>query len=159
MDIEIVWRTPVDLEVAPRNVNQDYIIPQRAERRLPDAPGVYVFCRKFGSNYEPLYIGQADNLQDRIKQHLKINVALMKALRDAKSGTRSILLGEIMTKRGQQVKRVLEIVEPVLIAEAVDHGFALVNRQLTSTKFHSIVSRGQTTARGPFSRSYSVPVT
>ena len=106
MDIEIVWRTPVDLEVAPRNVNQDYIIPQRGEERLPDAPGVYVFCRKFGSNYEPLYIGQADNLQDRIKQHLKTNVALMKALRDAKHGTRSILLGEIITKRGQQVKRV-----------------------------------------------------
>jgi hypothetical protein len=159
VDIEVVWRTPIRLRAAPKGARQDYVIPERSEMRLPKAPGVYVFCRKFGANYEPLYIGQADNLHTRINQHLKTNVPLMRALRDAKSGARSILVGEIITKKGQQIKRVLDIVEPTLIAEAVAHRNTLVNRQLTSSRFHSIVSGGPTAARGPFSRSYSVPIT
>jgi predicted GIY-YIG superfamily endonuclease len=159
LNIEVVWRTPVDLRVAPEGVGQDYIVPASANQRLPEAAGVYVFCRRFGEKYQPLYIGQADNLRRRIGQHLKSNVALMRAMRDAKSGTRAILFGEVITKRGQQIERVLKVVEETLIAEAVESGFGLVNRQLTSAKFHSIVFGGPTKDRGPFDRSYSVPIT
>jgi GIY-YIG catalytic domain len=87
MDIELVWRTPVNLNATPKGAREDYLIPEHAESRIPKKAGVYIFCRKFGRNYEPLYVGQADNLRMRIKQHLKSNVALMRALRDAKSGT------------------------------------------------------------------------
>lgn len=128
----------------------------RANTRRPRR---LVFCRKFGNNYEPLYIGQADNLRVRIDQHLKTNVPLMRALRDAKSGTGSVLIGEVITKRGQQIRRVLDILERALIAEAVEQRHSLVNRQLTSSRFHKIVSGGPTAARGPFSRSHSVPIT
>jgi hypothetical protein len=147
------------LKIAPEDVGQDYIVPASANQRLPETAGVYVFCRKFGEKYQPLYIGQADKLRRRIGQHLKTNVALMRALRDAKSGTRSVLFGEVITKRGQQIKRVLKVVEETLIAEAVESGCTLVNRQLTSAKFHSIVFGGPTKVRGPFDRSYSVPIT
>jgi hypothetical protein len=150
---------PINLRAAPRDARQDYIIPENFYGRIPEGPGVYVFCRKFGTNYEPLYIGQADNLRVRIGQHLKANVPLMKALRDAKSGTRSVLIGEVITKRGQQIRRVLDILERALIAEAVEQRRSLVNRQLTSSRFHKIVSGGPTAARGPFSRSHSVPIT
>jgi len=158
VDIEILWRTPITLQIAQKDAPEDYVIPISANKRIPEVPGVYIFCRKFGGNYEPLYVGQADNLKTRIRQHLKTNVSLMKALRDAKSGTRSVLIGEIITKQGQQSRRVLDVVEATLIAEAVDYGFSLVNRQLTSARFHRITSNGPTTARGPFSRSYSVPI-
>jgi hypothetical protein len=118
-----------------------------------------VFARRFGASHEPLYIGQADNLKLRINQHLKANVALMKALREAKSGARSILIAEIRTRQGQQVQRVLDIVERAFVAEAVRAGFSLVNRQLVSQSFHDIASTGAKTFRGPFPPSLSVPIT
>jgi hypothetical protein len=118
----------------------------------------YIFARVFGKKYEPIYIGHADNLHARIDQHLRTNVALMKALREAKNGSKVVLLAEIETKQGQQIQRVLDIVEPTLIAEAVAAGYTLVNRQLTKAKFHFVVSNGPTRARGPFDPTYRVPI-
>jgi hypothetical protein len=148
----------VSLAKAPREIPQDFIVVESDEKRIPESPGVYVFARAYGSSYEPIYIGQADDLRARIRQHLKTNVALMRALRESKSGGKVILLGELKTRPGQQSQRVLDIVEPTLIAEAVASGYALVNRQLTSAKFHSLVSTGATRDRGPFLRTYRVPV-
>jgi hypothetical protein len=158
MEIEVAWRTPVRLAVAPKESAQDFVVVDADEKRIPKAPGVYVFARAFGKKYEPIYIGQADNLRTRIGDHLKKNVALMKALRQAKNGPKVVLLGEIATKQGQQIQRVLDVVEPTLIADAVVAGYTLVNRQLTSAKFHTVVSAGPTAARGPFDRTYHVPI-
>lgn len=158
MDIELVWRTPVRLAVAPKESTQDFLVVKSDENRIPQAPGVYVFARAFGTKYEPIYIGQADDLHKRIGQHLKSNVALMKALRHAKSGPKVVLLAEVLTKQGQQIQRVLDVVEPTLIADAVAAGYTLVNRQLTSAKFHTVVSKGPTNSRGPFERTYHVPI-
>ncbi len=159
MDIDIVWRTPVRLVEAPGDSNQDFVIHEGDVTRIPDASGVYVFARKHGEKYEPIYIGQAlGSLRSRLAQHLKSNVALMKALRAAKTGAKVVLIAEIKTKPGQQIKRVLDVVEPTLIAEAVALGYTLVNKQLTSEAFHTITSNGPTSARGPFNRSYYVPL-
>lgn len=158
MDIQLVWRTPVRLVKPPKESAQDFIVLANDEKRIPETAGVYVFARVFGKKYEPIYIGQADDLRGRIKQHLKSNVALMKALREAKSGGKVVLLAEIQTKRGQQIQRVLDVVEPTLIAEAAAAGYTLVNRQLTKAKFHFVVSNGPTKARGPFERTYRVPI-
>jgi hypothetical protein len=159
MDIDIVWRTPVRLLSAPADSNQEFLIHPSDADHVPDAPGVYVFARKHGANFEPIYIGQADSLKTRLSQHLKQNVALMKALKASKTGARCVLIAEIETKQGQQVQRVLDIVEPTLIAEAVAAGYSIVNKQLTNKLFHSITSNGPTAARGPFDKSYNVPVT
>lgn len=158
MDIEVLWRTPITLKIAPADWGQDYYIPESAYSRLPTGPGVYVFCRKHGRSFEPLYVGQADRLRARVDQHLRTNVALMKALRAAKTGARAILVGEIVTKQGQQAKRVLDVVERTLIADAVEAGFTLVNKQLTQRNFHQILLGGPKSARGPFLRSYSIPI-
>ena len=158
MDIEITWRTPIKLESAPQESNQDFIIHESDAKRVPDAPGVYVFARKHGKKYEPIYIGQADNLKLRLAQHLKTNLALIKALRFAKAGAKVVLVAEIATKQGQQIDRVLNIVEPALIADAVAAGYTLLNKQLTSATFHKITSKGPPEARGPFDPSYNVPV-
>jgi predicted GIY-YIG superfamily endonuclease len=146
------------LAVAPKDAAQDFFVVGADEKRIPDEPGVYVFARAFGKKFEPIYIGQADNLRSRIADHLKKNVALMKALREAKNGPKVVLLGEIHTKRGQQIQRVLDVVERMLIAEAVDAGYTLVNRQLTKARFHTVVSLGPAAARGPFERTYHVPI-
>ena len=158
MDIEIIWRTPIRLTAAPKDVPQDFVIVETDERRLPEGPGLYVFARKHGPHYDPIYIGQAESLKDRLAQHLRTNVALMKALREAKAGAKVVLIAELKTKKGQQIARVLDVVEPTLIAAAVAAGSTLVNKQLTSQKFHSVVSSGPTGARGPFDRTYNVPM-
>jgi predicted GIY-YIG superfamily endonuclease len=158
MDIEIVWRKPVRLIEAPRESGQDFILKGTDEKRVPGAAGVYIFARAFGKKYEPIYIGQADNLSARIQQHLKTNVTLMRALREAKKGSKVVLLAEVQTKQGQQIQRVLDIIEPTLIADAVATGYTLVNRQLTKSKYHFIVSNGATSDRGPFDRTYRVPI-
>lgn len=158
MDIEMVWRRPVRLQRAPKAADQDFVVLSLDQPRLPKGPGVYVFARAFGNKYEPIYIGKADNLRDRITAHLKKNVPLMKALRDAKKGRRAVLIAEIVGRSGQQPKRVLKIVERSLIAEAVDMRYVLVNRQLTKTKFHSLTSLGSTPDRGPFGRTYHIPI-
>ena len=80
---------------APRESNQEFVIHEADAKRIPDAPGVYVFARKHGEKYEPIYIGQADSLRARLAQHLKSNVALMKALRSAKTGAKVVLIAEI----------------------------------------------------------------
>jgi hypothetical protein len=159
MDIDIVWRTPVRLLPAPADSSQEFVIHHTDANRVPDAPGLYVFARKHGAKFEPIYIGQADSLKTRLGQHLKQNVALMKALRAAKTGAKVVLIAEIDTKQGQQVQRVLDIAEPTLIAEAVAAGYSLVNKQLTKKLFHTVTSHGPTAARGPFDRTYNVPVT
>jgi hypothetical protein len=158
VDITVVWRTPARLAVAPQKAAQDFVVIGADEKRIPDKPGVYVFARAFGKKYEPIYIGQADNLRSRVGDHLKKNVALMKALREAKKGPKVVLLGEISTRQGQQIQRVLDVVERMLIAEAVDAGYTLVNRQLTKARFHTVVSVGPTAARGPFERTNHVPI-
>ena len=159
MEIDIVWRTPVRLVPAPRESNQEFVIHEADAKRIPDARGVYVFARQHGEKYEPIYIGQADSLRARLAQHLKSNVALMKALRSAKTGAKVVLIAEIDTKQGQQIQRVLDVVEPTLIAEAVAAGHTLVNKQLTTEAFHTVTSHGPTAARGPFNRTYNVPLT
>jgi hypothetical protein len=159
MDIDIVWRTPVRLLPAPADSNQEFVIHPSDAKRVPEAPGLYVFARKHGAKFEPIYIGQADILKTRLVQHLKQNVALMKALKAAKTGAKVVLIAEPKTKQGQQVQRVLDIVEPTLIADAVAAGYSLVNKQLTNKSFHTVTSFGPTATRGPFSRTYNVPVT
>jgi len=159
VNIELLWRTPLDLIETSPSDSQDYLLDNDSARRVPEKAGIYVFARRFGTLYEPLYVGQADNLRLRINQHLKTNVALMKAMREAKSGARSILIAEIRTRQGQQVQRVLDIVERAFIAEAVRSGSSLVNRQLVAQNFHEIASTGAKASRGPFPPSLSVPIT
>ena len=83
------------------------------EKVEPD-PGVYVFARQWGSSFEALYIGRADNVRRRLRGQLN-NLRLMRHIEGAKSGRRMVIPGYVVTRPGQQMPKVLATVERGLI--------------------------------------------
>jgi hypothetical protein len=114
--------------------------------RLASKPGVYVFARRFSKLVFPLYIGQATKLRSRIEQQLN-NVQLMMGLKNARSGPRILLVARLSLRRGQQKKRVLDIIESALIKHALVQGHDLLNQQGTKTKVHTVKSKGNNSSR------------
>lgn len=103
--------------------------------------GVYVFARSFGKLVVPLYIGQAKGLRSRITQQLN-NASLMLTIQNADIGRRILLVARLKLHRGQQKKKVLDIVESSLIKHALAQGHDLLNKQGVKTKVHTIKSKG-----------------
>ena len=147
MDIQLEWQPHVKLHDGHK---QDLIYTCN-EELLPEAPGIYVFARKFGSSVSPLYIGKANNLRARIKDQFN-NMRLMKGVEKAQNGIRIIMLATLRTKRGQQFKKVLKIVEPAYIDHAISQGHELLNKQGTKTPVHTIKSDGRKDTHLPFPR-------
>ena len=115
------------------------------ERFSGDA-GVYVFARRHGKNVSPLYIGQAKNLRSRIDGQFN-NLRLMTGVKEAQVGRRILLVGRLVLHRGQQMKKVLDIVESALIKRALAEGHDLINQHGTKTKVHTIRSKGNSASR------------
>ena len=69
--------------------------------KLPEASGVYVFGRRYGKDFEALYVGKATRLRSRV-QHQCERVPLMMHLKKAKSGKRVILVARFVPMRGGQ---------------------------------------------------------
>jgi hypothetical protein len=113
--------------------------------------GIYVLGRKHGKRVQPIYIGKATDLQQRIRQQMN-NFRLMQALGEASNGARVVLVGEIESKRGQQVPRVLKVAERALIRAALASGHPIVNKHGTKTATHSISIIGKRPQRFPFER-------
>lgn len=143
MDIEVQWADPIELVNGARQ-RLIYALPDIG--LIPDGPGVYVFGRKFGSSVAPLYVGQAGSLAQRIEQQLN-NVRLMKGLEVAPSGTRILLFGELLLKRGQRLSRVVDVVEAALIEYALAGDHILLNKQGTKTPTHTLSFRGNRASR------------
>ena len=138
MDLDIFWHAPIDL----RDDDDDGLILTCELEKLPEGPGVYAFCRKFGDKIEPLYIGRASSLRGRIKGHFKSSVRLMNKIRDGKNGQKVVVTGELHTKSGQSVDKALVIVETALIKHAMAEGHDLLNVAGTKTRVHTIRSTG-----------------
>jgi excinuclease UvrABC nuclease subunit len=51
--------------------------------RLPTDPGVYVFGRLWGNQFEALYVGKASRIRGRVKRQLN-NLRLMQHIKNAK---------------------------------------------------------------------------
>ncbi|MGD9667844.1 MAG: hypothetical protein AB7U75_02190 [Hyphomicrobiaceae bacterium] len=152
MDIDAKWHKPIDLvpaEAFGYNVDLD---------AFPTEAGVYVFGRTWGDNSHPLYIGQSINLRARIKQHLD-SVNLMKAIAEAASGQRFVMVCTLNLKRGQQVDRVLGILERGLIDRALTEGHELINVHGTKTPTHSVSFQGNRTSEQISGRYIYVRVT
>ena len=143
MEIDITWSKPIRLHDGWRD---DLIYTCDEVDELPDEPGVYVFARSYGDSIVPLYIGRATSLATRLWQQFN-NAKLMLRIQKASSGRRVLLVGELQLKRGQNVERVLDVVEPTLIEYAVAQGHDLINKQGTSPKVHHINSRGSREAK------------
>lgn len=135
MRIDLTWEKPVRL----KKVNQIYDCPGLA--RISNKAGVYVFARTFGTLVVPLYIGQAKWLKSRITQQLN-NLRLMTSIMQADIGRRILLVARVKLHRGQQKKKVLDIVESSLIKHALAQGHDLLNKQGVKTRVHTIKSKG-----------------
>jgi hypothetical protein len=110
--------------------------------KLPPVPGVYVFGRRWGGQFEALYVGKANRIRNRVKVQLN-NLRLMQHLKNAKAGKRIVLAGCIVTKPGQQRDRCLPLVERALIRYFLSEGHDLVNKQGVRLRRHEVASSGK----------------
>lgn len=109
--------------------------------KLPETAGVYVFGRRYGKQFEALYVGKAGELRWRTKGQLN-NLRLMQHIKNAKNGKRVLLAGRFIPKRGQQESKCLGILERALIRYFLSEGHDLVNKQGTRLRRHEISSVG-----------------
>lgn len=140
MELEIYWHKPVSL--IPGQKSQ-YRTAQHftyaVAKDLPQSPGVYMFGRFFGESFAPLYIGQAGNIENRVWEHFKGNVALMNRIKhDSKIGRRVLIAGEFYAKPGQRWQKCVSIVEDALIRRALAEGHVLFNKSGTAIRTHRI---------------------
>jgi hypothetical protein len=152
MDLEVIWREPVELQDGS---SRNLIYACDNLEWIPDGAGVYVFGREFGENVEPIYIGKAGNLRQRVRQHIETNVRLMKSIESAKSGRRVVLIGEWIGTPGQQAARV-PILESALIKYALAEGYELVNVHGTKTPVHEVEMVGNRAGTRLFSRHMKI---
>jgi hypothetical protein len=137
MKLNLEWGRPIQLRDGSRQ-NLIYTVDQS---KLPKAAGVYVFGRRYGRNFEALYVGKANKLHGRIKGQLK-NLPLMLHLKNATSGKRVVCSGRFVAKPGQQPAKCLSLIERSLIRYFLSEGHDLVNKQGTRLRRHEIISRG-----------------
>ena len=149
LTVRVAWDKAITL--GPKARFQKNLVKMIGE--LPDAPGIYVFARRFANTLIPMYVGQASNgFRGRLKQQAN-NLKLMEALREEKNGDRVLLLGRIKTSRGQQLNNVVDVAEQAHIEHALTEGYELINIRGTKTKRHQIdisgPSPGRIQSRGP----------
>lgn len=138
LNIEATWSKPIEfLDGSKENL----IYAVGDIERIPEKPGAYVLGRKHGDNLVPLYIGETTNLRKRLTQHLN-DVWIMKGVENAPSGKRMLMYCLVRTKKGQRLDKVLEVLQKALIQHALSEGHELLNTQLTKTKVHSILFKG-----------------
>jgi len=135
MKLKLRWEEPIPVR---KNQDGDFDIDLD---KLPKAPGIYIFARKWGRSYEALYVGRSKRLRLRIKGHLN-SVRLMKHLEKAKTGKRVLIYGTPVTRQGQQQERVLASLEKAFIRHFLLEGHDLVNAQGVRIRNHEIESEG-----------------
>jgi hypothetical protein len=136
MELTLTWHRPLPIKEA-----KPPLIYWVDLSHIPKAPGVYVFYRVFGRRYSALYVGQAQDLAARLKYQLNNNLRLMMGLRDAASGPRHLIVGELK-RPGTGVNKKLRLIERTLIRHfqlSTDgllnvHGTKIVEHTLTSDR-------------------------
>lgn len=136
MDLQVEWQSPIPL----RDGTRQGLIYLCDLERLPKRPGVYVFGRRFGKNFEVLYVGKAHSISDRVRSQIRNNVKLMMHVRNARHGPRILVAGCFRAAPGQQEQRCLPLIERALIRHFLSEAHDLVNKQGTRLQQHSIVS-------------------
>jgi len=138
MKLFVEWSRPVPLkDAAKQNLIYSVVLD-----KLPNAPGVYVFGRRWGKKFEALYVGKANGIRGRVKNQLN-NLRLMQHLKNAKDGKRIVLAGHIVTKPGQQLDKCLPLIERALIRYFLSEAHDLVNKQGTRLRRHELSSSGK----------------
>jgi len=138
MKLFVEWTRPIPMKDATR---QNLIYSVNLEK-IPATFGVYVFGRRWGNQFEALYVGKANDIRGRVKGQLN-NLRLMQHLKNAKTGRRVVFAGHVITKPGQQLGRCMPLVERALIRYFLSEGHDLVNKQGTRLRRHELSSSGK----------------
>ncbi|MGH6682632.1 MAG: hypothetical protein ACRECA_01685, partial [Pseudolabrys sp.] len=137
MKLQLEWTRAMPLKVAPRDENLIYTFDHM---KLPETGGVYIFGRRYGKDFEALYVGKANEIRWRVRGQLK-NLPLMLHLQKAKNGKRVIMAGKFISKPGQQEGKCLALLERALIRYFLSEGHDLVNKQGSRLRRHEITSK------------------
>jgi hypothetical protein len=137
MKLRLEWDRPIVLKDASKE-NMIYGVDLA---KVPVGAGVYIFGRRWGTQFEALYVGKASNMRGRIKGHLN-NLRLMQHLRNAKTGKRLLLAGKLVTRPGQKLPKCLLLAERAFIRYFLSEGHDLVNKQGTRLRRHEVQSSG-----------------
>jgi hypothetical protein len=153
LKIDARWGKPVRLSVATAGS----IYECDEVESLPTDPGVYVFYRKHGDRLSPLYVGKSRNVRQRIVQHLN-SVRLMTAIYEAEAGGKYVICGVPWAKPGQEVSKVLSVLESGLIDYFMAEGFELKQKEGTRRPSHEIAFTGNRTSEDLVGRRMRVRV-
>ena len=138
MNLHLEWSRPIHL----KDASKDNMIHSVDLTKISTRSGVYIFGRRWGSQFEALYVGKAGRIRSRVKSHLN-NLRLMQHLRNAKTGKRIVLAGRLVTKPGQRLSKCMALTEKALIRYFLSEGHDLVNKQGTRLRRHELESSGQ----------------
>jgi hypothetical protein len=138
MQLHVDWGRPILL----KDGTEQNLIYYLDLDKLPSNPGIYILGRRWGKGFEALYVGKANNVCSRMKGQLN-NLRLMQHLRNAKTGRRLVLAGEVVPKPGQRLQKSLLLIERALIRYFLSEGHDLVNKQGTRLRRHEVVSSGR----------------
>ena len=138
MNLQVEWGRPVQL----KDATNDNMIYGLDLSKITTGAGVYIFGRRWGAQFEALYVGKAGNVRGRVKGHLN-NLRLMQHLRNAKAGKRIVLAARLVTRRGQKLPKSLALAERALIRYFLSEGHDLVNKQGARLRRHELASSGQ----------------
>ncbi len=137
MKISVHWHPPVHLKSIRKGVGYELDL-----EAVPACAGVYVFARTWGDGFEALYVGKANNIRSRLRQHLN-NLRLMNHITSAALGKRVVITGAFEAKQGQRAASCLPLVERALIRHFLSEGHDLVNVHGRRLWQHQITMEGQ----------------
>lgn len=148
MKIKLEWLEPIVLKEGTKETPFIYTCD---EKLLPEEPGIYVFTRRYGKTFTPLYIGQTVNLRSRIKGQLN-TLSLMMGIKKAQAGTRMLMIAKLRPSKGpkRDTKKTLRIIEKAYINNALTQGYDLLNKNGTKTPVHNIESTPERKFHHPF---------
>src|SRR5215207_2043633 len=120
MEINIDWQSPLLLSRHKR-----LVIDRESLDMVEDVPGVYYFSRRFGSKWEPFYIGETLTLRSRLRQHLDhtqmfclLTGIPRRGLAEIAMGARYFHFGYLKGKQSR-AKACLKVVQKFMIEEAL----------------------------------------
>jgi hypothetical protein len=138
MNLHLEWARPMQLkDGTPQNLIYSVDVA-----KIPRVAGVYVFGRRWGAEFEALYVGKANDIRSRVNGQLN-NLKLMQHLKNATGGKRIILTARFVSKPGQQLAKCLMLTERALIRYFLSEGHDLVNKQGTRLRRHEVDSAGK----------------
>lgn len=138
MKLRVEWSAPLRLIDA----RADNMIYGTDLSKVVALPGVYILGRRYGKQFEALYVGKASRIRVRVRTQLN-NLSLMQHLYNAKAGKRVLIAGRLLTKKGQQLEKSLVLAERALIRYFLSEGHDLVNKAGTRIRRHQLESIGR----------------